>query len=116
MPSMPLITQTTTPTISMRWRYRSSGRFVSGPYVVVPRRRPVTSSGPQVARSEAMYKTAFSTMGRARSEIFRWLTHHNPPRRHSAPAYLSPMEFEQQHPRWLNSHRNDRVMGCPPPS
>jgi hypothetical protein len=99
-----------------------------------------------------MHKTAFSTMGQARLEIFRWLTYCNARRRHSALAYLCP----RRTPRgvitrvmqrilaltaaiWHNDRtgghpphhrnsvagsthgptdgtRNDRVMGCPPPS
>jgi transposase InsO family protein len=51
----------------------------------------------QGLKREVMYRKAFSTMGQARLEIFRWLTYYNARRRHSALAYLSPMEFEQQH-------------------
>jgi transposase InsO family protein len=51
----------------------------------------------QSLKREAMYKKVFSTMSQARLEIFRWLTYYNARRRHSALAYLSPMEFEQQH-------------------
>lgn len=51
----------------------------------------------QSLKREAMYKTVFSTMSQARLEIFRWLTYYNARRRHSALAYLSPIEFEQQH-------------------
>ncbi|MDX3230466.1 integrase core domain-containing protein [Streptomyces sp. ME19-01-6] len=48
-------------------------------------------------KREAMYKKAFSTMCQARLDIFRWLTYYTARRRHSALAYLSPMQFEQQH-------------------
>lgn len=51
----------------------------------------------QGMKREVMYRKAFSTMGQARLEIFRWLTYYNARRRHSALAYLSPMEFERQH-------------------
>jgi transposase InsO family protein len=57
-----------------------------------PRREPV--AGPE---TRSHVQKAFSTMGQARLEIFRWLTYYNARRRHSALAYLSPMEFEQQH-------------------
>jgi transposase InsO family protein len=58
---------------------------------------PLAESLWQSLKREAMYKKAFSTMSQARLEIFRWLTYYNARRRHSALAYLSPMEFEQQH-------------------
>ncbi|MGM9470135.1 integrase core domain-containing protein [Streptomyces murinus] len=51
----------------------------------------------QSLKREAMYKTVFSMMSQARLEIFRWLTYYNARRRHSALAYLPPMELEQQH-------------------
>ena len=51
----------------------------------------------QSLKREVMYRKAFSTISQARLEIFRWLTYYNTRRRHSALAYLSPLEFEQQH-------------------
>lgn len=48
-------------------------------------------------KREALYRATFSTMSQARLEIFRRLTYYNARRRHSAPAYLSLMEFNQQH-------------------
>ncbi|MFJ1931728.1 IS3 family transposase [Kitasatospora sp. NPDC088160] len=50
----------------------------------------------QSLKREALFRTLFSTMEQARMVILRWLTYYNARRRHSALAYLSPMEFEQQ--------------------
>ncbi|MFJ9448078.1 integrase core domain-containing protein [Kitasatospora sp. NPDC101235] len=50
----------------------------------------------QSLKREALYRTLFSTMEQARITVLRWLTYYNARRRHSALAYLSPMEFEQQ--------------------
>jgi hypothetical protein len=52
----------------------------------------------QILNREAMYKMAFSTMRQARLEMLRWLAYHNARRRHSALAYLSPMEFRTAAP------------------
>ncbi len=51
----------------------------------------------QSLKREALHKTVLSTIRQARLHILRWLTYDNARRRHSALAYLSPMEFEQQH-------------------
>ncbi|MFD9339654.1 IS3 family transposase [Streptomyces sp. NPDC060028] len=53
----------------------------------------------QGLKRETMHGRLFSTMQQARLEIFQWLTYYNARRRHSALAYLSPMEFEQHHHR-----------------
>ncbi|KJK58548.1 transposase [Saccharothrix sp. ST-888] len=50
----------------------------------------------QSLKREALYRTLFSTMEQARIAILQWLTYYNARRRHSALAYLSPMEFEQR--------------------
>lgn len=46
-----------------------------------------------------MHRSVFVTMSQTRLEILRWLTYYNARRRHSALAYLFPMEFEQHHHR-----------------
>lgn len=53
----------------------------------------------QGLKREAVHRKRFTTMRQARLEIFQWLTYSNARRRHSALAYLSPMEFEQHQHR-----------------
>ncbi|MBT2526324.1 integrase core domain-containing protein [Streptomyces sp. ISL-99] len=57
----------------------------------------------QGLKRETMHGKLFATMRQARLEIFQWLTYYNARRRHSALAYLSPMEFEQQY------HKTDKL-------
>jgi transposase InsO family protein len=53
----------------------------------------------QGLKRETVHQRPFSTMCQARLGNFQWLTYYNTRRRHSSLNYLSPVEFEQQHPR-----------------
>ena len=46
-------------------------------------------------KKELVYRTSFTTLEEARTEIFDWINWYNKTRRHSSIEYLSPIQFEQ---------------------
>ncbi|GAB3971219.1 hypothetical protein GCM10029978_045990 [Actinoallomurus acanthiterrae] len=50
----------------------------------------------QSLKREALHDRVFQTMSQARLAIFQWLAYYNTRRRHSALAYRSPLEYEEQ--------------------
>jgi transposase InsO family protein len=50
----------------------------------------------QGLKRELLHGRRWTSKTQTRLELFRWLSYYNRRRRHSAPGYLTPAEFEQQ--------------------